>query len=229
VHVGAPPSEVAEPVDGIVEMIGAGLYSRLRYDDAPVTHGAILALLKQTDGQDTVPLLFSPTELTGAAEALGENLKVASFEVTPIGDAVPQSPAARSLMPHEQFEPPFRPENDPNATDGLAGGMLSAPEIAAHEWVDCPSCGTTHHPSANFCHICGADMTERLRSCQRRSRHQTIRRHPRYPLIRDVAPDRGPAVRTPHTEPGRIGVAYAARTMSKYRRTSAPVPRGRPF
>lgn len=39
VHIGAPPTVVAEPVDGIVEMVGGGYFSRLRYNDIPITQG----------------------------------------------------------------------------------------------------------------------------------------------------------------------------------------------
>ena len=165
VHIGAPPTVVAEPVDGIVEMVGGGYFSRLRYNDIPITQGAILALLKLTEDTDDAPVLFSASGFTGAAEVFGENLNVALFEVTPIGDIVPHSKAAHALMPTEPFEPPFPGNSVDEASDRPKGPWLPGvnSEIADHEWLDCPSCGTTHHPTANFCHKCGADLTRKSR------------------------------------------------------------------
>jgi hypothetical protein len=167
VHLDMAPSRVDEPADGIVELVSDEYFARLRYDDTPVSQGAILALLKIVENKDLIPILFSASGFTGAAEVFGENLNVALFSIDAEGDAIPRSPAAHQLMPHERFEPPFAvvDENDPNL-DRPAGVWLpgqSEDGIADHEWLDCPVCGTTHHPEANFCHRCGAGLARKTR------------------------------------------------------------------
>ena len=166
VHIEAPPSKVDEPADGIVEMVGSDYFARVRYDDAPVTQRAVLALLRHADDLDASPILFSVSGFTSSAVALGENITVALFEVSPIGDIASRTQAAHSLMPEERFEPPYKPEGyDEHEGDRPPGKWLPGQDggIADHEWLDCPSCGTTHHPEANFCHKCGAGLARKNR------------------------------------------------------------------
>ena len=166
VHIGMAPDTVNEPADGIVEMSGEGYTSRLRYDDAPVGQGAILALLKQTEESGDAAILFSASGYTGSAEVFAGNLNVALFEVDRHGGIGPRSPAAHQRMPAEAFEPPFLP-SDPNALDAdrPPGAWMpgQGDGIADHEWLDCAVCGTTHHPEANFCHRCGAQLSRKHR------------------------------------------------------------------
>ncbi len=164
VHIGATPTELDEPADGIVAFSGGGFWSRLRYDDAAVTQGAILALLNSIDDDSATPALFSATGFTGSAEVFGENLNVALFNVAPTGDMVPRSPAAHNLMPVEPFEPPFGTTSNEEDLDRPPGVWMPGQSgIADHEWIDCQVCGTTHHPEANFCHRCGASLVRRNR------------------------------------------------------------------
>ncbi len=164
VHIGAAPERLDEPADGIVEFEGNGFVSRLKYDDTPVKQGAILGLLKTTEGRGNTPILFSATSFTGAAEVFGENLNVALFTITSHGDMNPRSPAAHHLMPREQFDAPFVPVVPEEEQDRPAGvWMPGQTGIQDHEWVDCQVCGTTHHPEANFCHRCGASLTRKNR------------------------------------------------------------------
>ena len=166
-HLGEAPSRLDEPADGIVDLESGELFSRLRYDDTPIGQGGILGLLKATEGMEKIPILFSASGFSGSAEVFGKNLHAALFSITTEGDIVPRSPAAHHLMPIEPFDPPFAElaENDPEQSrpDGVWIPGESAEEIADHEWIDCPACGTTHHPEANFCHRCGATLATKRR------------------------------------------------------------------
>jgi hypothetical protein len=175
VHVGATPTSLDEPADGIVEFESEHHYSRLRYDDAPITQGAILALLKHVEDRGKTPILFSASGFTGAAEVFGENLNVALFTITPYGDMTPRSPAAHALMPAEPFEPPFAPVVPDEERDRPPGvWMPGQGGIADHEWLDCAVCGTTHHPEANFCHRCGAALARKNRAIPTSRRRATF-------------------------------------------------------
>ena len=147
----------------------------MRYDDAPITQGAILALLKYVEGRDKAPILFSASDFSGAAEVFGENLNVALFAITKLGDMEPRSPAAHAMMPTERFEAPFAPvarEEDLDRPPGV--WMPGQTGIADHEWLDCQVCGTTHHPEANFCHRCGASLARKNRVIPTSRRHTTL-------------------------------------------------------
>ena len=176
VHIGATPTHIDEPADGIAEFEGNGYFSRLRYDDAPVTQGAILALLKHIEGDDSIPILFSASDFTGAAEVFGENLNVALYAITPIGDMHPRSPAAHQLLPHARFEAPFAPVVDEEELDRPPGIWMPGQSsgVADHEWLDCEVCGTTHHPEANFCHRCGASLSRKNRVVPTARRRATL-------------------------------------------------------
>lgn len=177
VHIGATPTRLDEPADGIVEFEGNGFFGRLRYDDAPLAQGAILGLLRQIeDDEGTVtPILFSATGFSGAAEVFGENLDVALFTIAPSGDMLPRSPSAHHLMPAERFEPPFAPEEPEEDGDRPPGVWLPGQSgIADHEWIDCTVCGTTHHPEANYCHKCGASLVRKQRVIPTARRRGTL-------------------------------------------------------
>ena len=163
VHIGATPSRLEEPLDGIVEFEGSGYFSRLRYDDAPVAQAAVLALLKQIEGRDQTPILFSASGFSDSAEVFADNVNVALFSMTEIGDVEARGRAAQHLLPSKRFEPPFAPSADEDADRPPDTSMQGQSAIADHEWLDCPTCGTTHHPDANFCHRCGAGLSRKNR------------------------------------------------------------------
>ncbi len=164
VHIGATPDKVNEPVDGIVEFEGRGYFSRLRYDDEPVIQAAVLGLLKQVEEQDKTPILFTATGFSSSAELVGDRMDVALFSIMPDGDMKARTRSAQNLMTAEPFEPPFADALKDRKTDGTSSiWMAGHGALPDHEWVDCPSCGTTHHPDANFCHRCGASLARKNR------------------------------------------------------------------
>lgn len=165
VHIGATPTSLDEPADGIVEFQGAGFISRLRYDNAALTQGSLLALLKTAEESGETPILFSASGFTGSAEVFGENLKVALFSITETGDMHPFSAAARQLAEGLPFDPPFADAEPDEDLDRPPGVWMPGEDsgVADHEWIDCETCGTTHHPDANFCHKCGASLARKNR------------------------------------------------------------------
>ena len=163
VHIGAIPTRVDEPVDGIVELEGDEFIARIKFDHDPIGQGAILALIKVADEHEGVHAMFSLTGFSEAAHELAEAHAVALFVIDVSGDMTAVSAAAKAMMPDEPFVAPFV---DPGVVDFPVADDPEAPiegdvPILDHEWLDCPSCGTTHHPSANFCASCGNTITKR--------------------------------------------------------------------
>jgi hypothetical protein len=177
-HIRAVPSRVEEPVDGIVELEGAGLLSRVKFQRSPISQGAVLALLKAADGRDTQLALFSVTGFTDAAIQFAANRTVALFDLTADGEVVPITNGAQGMLIDEPFVSPLSPagplfdevslpefieddedENDPffsEPSTKTPNGDATAPS-----WRECPQCGTKHHQTAEFCAACGTDLTRR--------------------------------------------------------------------
>jgi hypothetical protein len=160
-HIGLVLKRVEEPADGIIELEAEHVLARIRFDRAVVGQGAILALLKAAEGTPEPPILFSASGFTDSAAGFAENHAVALFHIEQDGAMTPYSSGARLLEPKEPFVPPF------GAGPGtIAPELLQEPEhgpdpeeVAASngeaEWIDCATCGTTLHPTANFCARCG--------------------------------------------------------------------------
>ena len=106
-HIRAVPSRVEEPVDGIVELEGAGMLSRVKYQRSPIGQGAIIALLKAADGMDVDLALFSVTGFTGSAVSFASNRAVALFDLTVGGDVLPVTTAAHAMMIEDPFMSPL--------------------------------------------------------------------------------------------------------------------------
>lgn len=167
-HVGAAPERVDEPVAGVIEMQGGGLFSRIRFDRSTVGQAAILALMNHVDESGDTPVLFSVSGFSQSAEAFAENHHVALFTIDETGDVVPQSAAARQLMPEEHYVPPFSTNADEHRAEEFSTGedqpgdgeAESGDELESEVWRDCPSCGTSHHRGAAVCVSCGADLNE---------------------------------------------------------------------
>ena len=171
IHAGAVPERVDEPVDGVIEMEGGGLFSRIRYDRLKVGQAAILALLKHVAETDLSPVLFSVSGYSDSAQAFGENHAVALYTIDSTGDVIPHTAAARLLMPQEEFIPPFSAAGEDHYVVVMEGIEEEEPpeeeyveELATDRgsWKDCPNCGTSHHADASFCVTCGADLTKRV-------------------------------------------------------------------
>lgn len=165
-YVGDTPRAIEEPVDGVVELIGSGFHARIRIDAVPLQQGAVLALLRAVaDTEEPRLMLWSVSGFTNGAVAFADTQGVSLFSITADGDVVARNSHGRLLMPAEPLEPAFA---SPIVTEPEA---VLAPEPAEeHEddegapivWRDCPRCGATHHPRANFCASCGADLHARL-------------------------------------------------------------------
>lgn len=171
-HIRAVPSRVDEPVDGVVELEGGGLLSRVKYDKVPIAQGAVLALLKAGEGHDVDLCLFSVTGFAHSAISFADSRAVALFDLTPQGTVEPVTTAARILMPRDPFEsplaePPFDGHAEqidvpqPDAEPGLLDDEPLTPKQRTR-WRDCPRCGTRHHVAARFCASCGNDLTKRV-------------------------------------------------------------------
>jgi len=171
-HIRAVPSRVDEPVDGIVELEGGGLLSRVKYDKVPIGQGAVLALLKAGQGHDVDLCLFSVTGFAHSAISFADSRAVALFNLTPQGSVEPVTTAARILMPREPFDSPLAvpvfAEHEEEIAANLPDPELGIPKderLTPRErdrWRDCPRCGTRHHQDSRFCASCGNDLTKRV-------------------------------------------------------------------
>jgi hypothetical protein len=169
-HIGCAPSRVDEPVDGIVELEGAGWFSRVKYDSTELSQGAVLALLRAAGETENELALFAPSGFTHAALSVAETHNVALYRVASDGDIEPISTAARLAAPAEPFESPLaisawespEPEaeidhehDEPEQADDEEANDSEA-------WRDCPQCGTSHHRDARTCVKCGTDLRKRV-------------------------------------------------------------------
>ena len=163
--LGAVPEQITEPADGIIELRGAGLVTRIKFDRTAVAPSAILAMLKATDGEAVRRLLFSVTGFTDGAKSLGESRGFGLFDIDAIGDVHPHTTYARSLVPSEPLEPAFlhSPIAEADAPDTPKNPFGPVDAESAGEWVDCPRCGVTQHHSVEVCVSCGADVSARGR------------------------------------------------------------------
>jgi hypothetical protein len=177
-HIRSVPSRVEEPVDGIVELEGAGLLSRVKFQRSPISQGAVLALLKAADGRDAQLALFSVTGFTDAAIQFAANRTVALFDLTAEGEVVPITNGAHAMLTEEPFVSPLSPigpqvkgfpfaeplEDDEDEDHPFfAAPATKAPhgDATSPPWRECSQCGAKHHQSAEFCAACGTDLTRR--------------------------------------------------------------------
>ena len=152
---------VEAAADGLVEFGGQNLVARLRWDSAAVSQAAVLALLRAQEDDERL-ILFSVSGFTPGADALATAQGVALFDLGPDGSAKPIGTVAERLVPRIEPTPAF-PHRVAEApvpqAFGAAHEVLSAADREQTDWRDCPSCGATHHPKANFCAACGTDLT----------------------------------------------------------------------
>lgn len=162
-HIEFIPDRVDEPVDGVIELEGSDFLARVKFERDQVGQGALIALIKAASENNKARLLFSATGFSGSVREMAETHAIALLEIGPDGAMVPCSTSARSLMSSNAYVAPFAdptvvsfPEEE--QTNPFAKDL--AP-IADEDWLECPSCGTTHHPEANFCATCGGSVIAR--------------------------------------------------------------------
>ncbi|MEN8039878.1 MAG: hypothetical protein ABFR95_00060 [Actinomycetota bacterium] len=172
-HVDDPPIEISEPAHGSVEIHTENAYVRVRSSEGPVEQSSVLALMRAA-GPGKRLLLFSPSGFSPGARSIAETQGIGLFSLDASGRAVPETTHARSVSPDTEPDPPFPPEAteeedtfwSPRPPPTFDADPEDEPEsepegidATAEDWSDCPSCGTTHYRSANFCKECGTKMT----------------------------------------------------------------------
>jgi len=167
-HLDLPPTRVDEPVDGVIELEGDSYIARVKYENEEVGQGALIALIKVSEGQTKTLMLFSATGFSSSAHGLAETHAFALFNLDGEGGIIPATTSARAMMPLDPFVAPFADPTVVNFPVGTSENPFPITEetlrIEDHEWLDCPSCGTTHHPDANFCAGCGGAVVARGKS-----------------------------------------------------------------
>lgn len=190
-HIGQTPTSISEPADGVIELSTAEVVARIRWSRTPITQGAVLAMLRQSD-TSLKRLLFSVTGFTPGAVSLADTQGVALFALDGGGHVTGANAHAISLMPATAPQAPFTPNQ---AKDDLVGVPVvtatpESMEFDMSEWLDCPRCGLTHHAQSNFCMNCGADLhlspppEQEEASAQPRSEKRRAGEPPTKPFLR---------------------------------------------
>jgi hypothetical protein len=163
-YVGFVPTRVDEPVDGVIELEGSDFIARVKYEQDQVGQGALIALIKAAGDEQRSRILLSATGFSSSVRSLAETHAIALFDIDLDGDMVASSACARTMMPDEQFVAPFADPTAASFSEDAANPFARVPDarvIEDHEWLECPTCATTHHPDADFCVGCGGSVISR--------------------------------------------------------------------
>ncbi len=172
-HIGLRTVNIKEPADGVVELWSNTHVARIRINTGPVSQGAVLALMRAAQQDGLTPLLFSATGFSNGAVGFGASQNIGLFDLGEDGDILPMNTVAQQLMPEEPLEPAFATPIEAVEAEGPisyfevpsideTGGEVPPVESEVPAgWRQCPSCGSTHHPSTRLCASCGMDLTAR--------------------------------------------------------------------
>jgi hypothetical protein len=155
---------VDEPVDGVIELQSDEFIARVKYENDHVGQGALIALIKTAGHEPRIRMLFSATGFSSSTQGMAETHAIALFDIDLEGGMVPHSTSARAMMPRQAFVAPFADPTVVSFPEDGANPFAFTPDmerIEDDEWLECPTCGTTHHPDANFCATCGGSVIAR--------------------------------------------------------------------
>lgn len=154
-HIGEPPGTISEPADGVIELRTDKYLARIRWSRSPINQAAVLAILRVDDDPER-RALFSATGYTPGAVSLADTQGVALFTIDATGNAISENAHASAIMPPTLPEPPFAPHEMATVEPPAAAEQDTSYDL--NDWIECPSCGTTHHKMANFCRTCGTNL-----------------------------------------------------------------------
>lgn len=178
-HKGEPPIEITEPAHGSVQLITETTFARVRWATHRAGQASVLAVLKSATDHKSVAI-FSASGFTTGAIAVAESQGVALYSFDSFGTAHPMTTHARRLQPATPPDPPFAPEveigevgdiwatSTPQApvsdvsVEAAEGGSERL-DVEAADWIECPSCGTTHFKNAKYCRECGTHLKSGVR------------------------------------------------------------------
>lgn len=156
-RIDQPPATISEPTDGVIEMRSERLLARIRWSRSPINQAAVLAILR-VPIEDEKRVVFSVTGFTPGAVSLADTQSVALFTFDEVGAAKPENAHAIALVPEDEGEPPFAPTEVDTLADDDEPRDEPAVNYDLSDWIECPTCGTTHHRVANFCRACGSKL-----------------------------------------------------------------------
>jgi len=151
------PSTISEPTDGVIEMRSERFLARIRWSRSPINQAAVLAILRVPIGEEK-RIVFSVTGFTPGAVSLSDTQAVALFTFDEVGAAKPENAHAIALVPEDEGEPPFAPAGADEVTEDEEKNEDAEVAYDLTDWIECPTCGTTHHRVANFCRVCGSKL-----------------------------------------------------------------------
>lgn len=174
-HKGEPPLDITEPAHGSVQLETESTLARIRWATTEADHSSVLSILRVAkDGKRLA--IFSASGFTTGAVSVAESQGVALYAFDSTGFAHPMTTHARSLAPETPPDPPFAPpvveqeEGDfwsrsttPPVTQDNTPVEMEPTVVDPEDWIDCPSCGTTHFKNAKFCRECGTHLSSGLR------------------------------------------------------------------
>lgn len=159
--VGEPTTRIEDPTDGVLQLYTDRRMVRIRVGPDPAGQGAVIAMVRAAAEIDDLDVaMFSPTGYNPSAREFAEMRGIALFTLTPLGDVIGETVAARALMPEGEFVPAFSERAltlEPVVDDDSGDDVGDDGEPAA-QWVTCPRCGVGQHPDLATCAACGTAL-----------------------------------------------------------------------
>ncbi len=168
--IGEPTTRIEDPTDGVVQLYTERLMVRIRVGPEPASQSAVIAMLRAgAEIQNLTMTMFSPTGYNLSAIEFAEMRGLPLFTLTPSGEVIGETVAARALIPSGEYEPPFadraeeeeeflpEPEPEPEPEEEFEDRF----DLDPVEWTSCPRCRAHQHPNLVQCAACGADLNER--------------------------------------------------------------------
>lgn len=162
--VGEPTTRIEDPTDGVLQLYTARHMVRIRVGPDPAGQGAVIAMVRAAAEIDDLEVaMFSPTGYNPSALEFAEIRGIALFTLTPLGDVLGETVAARAMMPDRKFIPAFSEralaaEEASIGEDGASQDHAGDEIAAAIEWTRCPRCAVAQHPNLDVCAACGAEL-----------------------------------------------------------------------
>lgn len=163
--VGEPTTRIEDPTDGVLQLYTDQRMVRIRVGSDQAGQGAVIAMMRAAaEITDLDVAMFSPTGYNPSALEFAETRGIALFTLTPLGDVVGETVAARAMMPEGEFIPAFSERAlamaDPLFEDEAHPEAVEEDdvEIIGIEWTSCSRCGVRQHPDLATCARCGTSL-----------------------------------------------------------------------
>jgi hypothetical protein len=168
--IGEPTMRIEDPTEGVVQLHTERFIVRIRVASEAASQGSVIAMLRAAaEIEDLTMLMFSPTGYNLSAIEFAELRGIPLFTLSPFGEVIGETLAARALIPEGEYDPPFADREEEEEDDFMAEPEPDPEpdfedrfDLAQVEWKSCPRCNASQHPDLVQCAACGADLNARL-------------------------------------------------------------------